>query len=65
MNKGFTDVVEDLPKVESKLEKEFVKQQQRTTQTSITFFKIVLDKMFLLCIKTFICENLGFILISH
>ena len=36
MNKGFTDVVEDLLKVESKLEKEFVKQQQRATQTSIT-----------------------------
>ena len=38
MNKGFTDVVEDLSKVESKLEKEFVKQQQRATQTSITDF---------------------------
>ena len=37
MNKGFTDVVEDLSKVESKLEKEFVKQQ-RATQTSITDF---------------------------
>ena len=34
MNKGFTDVVEDLLKVESKLEREFVKQQQRATQTS-------------------------------
>ena len=31
INKGFTDVVEDLSKVESKLEKEFVKQQQRAT----------------------------------
>ena len=38
MNKGFTDVVEDLSKVESKLEKEFVKQPQRATQTSITDF---------------------------
>ena len=38
MNKGFTDVVEDLSKVESKLEKKFVKQQQRATQTSITDF---------------------------
>ena len=38
MNKGFTNVVEDLSKVESKLEKEFVKQQQRATQTSITDF---------------------------
>ena len=38
MDKGFTDVVEDLSKVESKLEKEFVKQQQRATQTSITDF---------------------------
>ena len=38
MNKGFTDVVEDLSKMESKLEKEFVKQQQRATQTSITDF---------------------------
>ena len=38
MNKGFTDVVEDLSKVEKKLEKEFVKQQQRATQTSITDF---------------------------
>ena len=38
MNKGFTDVLEDLSKVESKLEKEFVKQQQRATQTSITDF---------------------------
>ena len=38
MNKGFTDVVEDLLKVERKLEKEFVKQQQRATQTSITNF---------------------------
>ena len=38
MNKGFADVVEDLSKVESKLKKEFVKQQQRATQTSITDF---------------------------
>ena len=38
MNKGFADVVEDLSKVESKLKKEFVKQQQRATQTSITYF---------------------------
>ena len=38
INKGFIDAVEDLSKVESKLEKEFVKQQQRTTQTSITDF---------------------------
>ena len=38
MNKGFTDVVEDLSKVESKLENKFVKQQQRATQTSITDF---------------------------
>ena len=38
MNKGFTDVVEDLSKVESKLEKEFVKQQQRATQASIAGF---------------------------
>ena len=38
MNKGFTDVAEDLSKVESKLEKEFVQQQQRATQTSITDF---------------------------
>ena len=38
MNKGFTNVVEDLSKVESKLEKEFVKQQQIATQTSITDF---------------------------
>ena len=38
MNKGFSDVVEELSKVESKLEKEFVKQQQRATQTSITDF---------------------------
>ena len=38
INKGFTDVVEDLSKVESKLEKEFAKQQQRATQTSITDF---------------------------
>ena len=38
MNKGFTDVVEDLSKVESKLEKEFAKQQQRATQTSIKDF---------------------------
>ena len=38
MNKGFTDVVEELSKVESKLEKEFVKQQQRATQTSVTEF---------------------------
>ena len=38
MNKGFTNVVEDLLKVESKLEKEFVKQQQQATQTSITDF---------------------------
>ena len=38
MNKGFTDVLEDLSKVESKLEKDFVKQQQRATQTSITDF---------------------------
>ena len=38
MNTGFTDMVEDLSKVGSKLEKEFVKQQQRATQTSITDF---------------------------
>ena len=38
INKGFTDVVEDLSKVESKLEKEFVKQQQIATQTSTTDF---------------------------
>ena len=38
MNKGSTDVVEDLSKVESKLEKELVKQQQRDTQKSITNF---------------------------
>ena len=38
MNKGFTDVVEDFSKVENKLEKEFVKQQQQATQTSITDF---------------------------
>ena len=38
INKGFTDVVEGLPKVESKPGKEFVKQQQRATQTSITDF---------------------------
>ena len=38
MNKGITDVVEDLLKVERKLENEFVKQQQRATQTSITNF---------------------------
>ena len=38
MNKGFTDVVEDLLKVERKLEREFVKQQQRATQTSIKEF---------------------------
>ena len=38
INKGFTDVVQDLSKVESKLEKEFVKQKQRATQTSITDF---------------------------
>ena len=38
INKGFTDAAEDLPKVESKLEKEFVKQQQRAAQTSITDF---------------------------
>ena len=31
MNKDFTDVVEDLLKVESKLKKKFVKQQQRAT----------------------------------
>ena len=31
MNKGFTDVVEDLSKVKSKLEKKIVKQQQRAT----------------------------------
>ena len=31
MNKGFTDVVEDLSKVESKLKKKIVKQQQRAT----------------------------------
>ena len=40
MNKGFTDIMEDLSNVECKLEKEFVKQQQRATQTSIKdFFK--------------------------
>ena len=38
MNKGFTDMVEDLLKVERKLEREFVKQQQRATQTSIKEF---------------------------
>ena len=38
INKGFTDAAEDLSKVESKLEKEFVKQQQRAAQTSITDF---------------------------
>ena len=38
VNKDFNYVVEDLSKVESKLEKEFVKQQQRATQTSITDF---------------------------
>ena len=38
MNKACTDMVGDLSKVESKLEKEFVKQQQRATQTSITDF---------------------------
>ena len=38
INKGFTDVVQGLLKVESKLEKEFVKQKQRATQTSITDF---------------------------
>ena len=55
MNKEFTHVVEDLPKVESKLDKESVKQQQRATQTSITsFFGDVLGKIFLLCIKTLI-----------
>ena len=58
MNKGF-DVVEDLLKVESKLKKEFVKQQQSATQTSITdFFWTVLVEMFLLCIKILICKNL-------
>ena len=59
MNKEFTHVVEDLPKVESKLDKESVKQQQRATQTSITsFFGDVLGKIFLLCIKTFNRRNL-------
>ena len=38
MSKEFTDGVEDLLKEESKLKKEFVKQQQRATQTSITDF---------------------------
>ena len=38
INKGFTDVVQGLLKVESKLEKEFVKQKQRATQTLITDF---------------------------
>ena len=38
MNKGFTDVVEDLSNLESTLKKDFVKQQQRATQTSITIF---------------------------
>ena len=38
MNEDFTDVVQELPKVESKIEKEFVKQQQRASQTSITDF---------------------------
>ena len=39
MNKKVT-VLEDLKKVESKLEKEFVKQQQQQqrTKTSITYF---------------------------
>lgn len=47
MNKEFTHVVEDLTKVESKLEKESVKQQQKATQTSITsFFGDVLGKIF-------------------
>ena len=41
MNKGFTVVVEDLSKVESKIDKEFLKQQQRATQTSIAdFFRL-------------------------
>ena len=38
VNKDFNYVVEDLSKVESKLEKEFVKQQQIATQTSTTDF---------------------------
>ena len=38
MNKEFTHVIEDLSKVESKLKKKSVKQQQRATQTSITSF---------------------------
>ena len=38
MNKGFTDVVEDLSKVDSKLEKEFVKQQQRATKHQSQIF---------------------------
>ena len=38
MNKGLTDFVEDLSKVESKLEKEFLKQQQRAIQTPLTDF---------------------------
>ena len=55
MIKEFTHVVEDLPKVKSKLEKESVKQQQRATHTSITsFFWDVLGKIFLLCIRTLI-----------
>ena len=60
MNKGFIDVVEDLPKVESRLKKEFVKQQQRATQTNIIliFFWTVLHKMVLLYTRTFICKNL-------
>ena len=37
MNKKVT-VLEDFKKVESKLEKEFIKQQQQRTKTSITYF---------------------------
>ena len=59
MNKGFTDVVEDLSKVESKLKKDFVKQQQKSNPNiNHKFFWTVLVKMFLLYIKTFICKNL-------
>ena len=58
MNKGFADVVKDLSKVESKLKKEFVKQQQSNPKINHRVFWTVLVKMFLLHIKTFICKNL-------
>ena len=49
VNKSFTDVEEDLSKVESKLKKDFVKQQQKSNPNiNHKFFWTVLVKMFYL-----------------